>query len=371
MSRFDKYIVGQMSVMFGFFSLVLVSIYWINRAVKLFDQLIADGHSTGVFIELSLLSLPTITTIVLPISTFAAVVFVINRLNTESELVVMQATGFSPWRLMRPVWIFGCLVALLLLSITTVIAPLSEHRLNERQIELSSSASARLLREGVFMHPTRGVTVYITDITQEGELQGIFLSDRRSDTTHMTYTAGRAYLVRTPETVNLVMVDGQAQTLRLEDNSLATTLFADLNYDVSDILSSTANKRRNLNTVPTSDLLFSQEKVQEITRASQKRILRTLNTRFHEPLLCLSAALLGFAGLIIGRFSRFGSGRQILFTIALLISVKLIESLVNTPLNADLRNWPLVYAPALYGILLAIGLVHIATRPMRRTRGVS
>ena len=30
-------------VLFGFFSLVLVLVYWINRAVVLFDQLIADG----------------------------------------------------------------------------------------------------------------------------------------------------------------------------------------------------------------------------------------------------------------------------------------------------------------------------------------
>ena len=41
MARFDRYLLSQLMVVFGFFSLVLVMVYWINRAVVLFDRLIA------------------------------------------------------------------------------------------------------------------------------------------------------------------------------------------------------------------------------------------------------------------------------------------------------------------------------------------
>ena len=51
---------SQLFVLFGFFSLVLVSVYWINRAVILFDRLIADGQPASVFIEFTALSLPNV-----------------------------------------------------------------------------------------------------------------------------------------------------------------------------------------------------------------------------------------------------------------------------------------------------------------------
>ena len=68
MARFDRYMLSQLMVLFGFFALVLVLVYWVNRAVTLFDQLIADGQSAPVFLEFSALSLPNVIAFVLPIA---------------------------------------------------------------------------------------------------------------------------------------------------------------------------------------------------------------------------------------------------------------------------------------------------------------
>ncbi|MEC8582357.1 MAG: LptF/LptG family permease, partial [Pseudomonadota bacterium] len=102
MARFDRYVLSRFIMLFGFFALVLVSVYWLNRAVILFDRLIADGHSAAVVLEFTALSLPNVVKLVLPIAAFAGTVYVTNRLSAESELTVVQATGFSPWRLARP-----------------------------------------------------------------------------------------------------------------------------------------------------------------------------------------------------------------------------------------------------------------------------
>src|SRR6056297_2753879 len=97
--RFDRYLLSQLLMLFGFFALVLVLVYWVNRAVVLFDQLIANGQSALVFLEFSALTLPNVIRIVLPIAAFAGTLYVTNKLSSESELVVVQATRFSPWRL--------------------------------------------------------------------------------------------------------------------------------------------------------------------------------------------------------------------------------------------------------------------------------
>ena len=55
-SRFDRYLLSQLLALFGFFSLVLVAVYWVNRAVGLFEQLIGDGQSALVCLEFSVLT---------------------------------------------------------------------------------------------------------------------------------------------------------------------------------------------------------------------------------------------------------------------------------------------------------------------------
>ena len=68
MSRFDRYVLSQLVVLFGFFALVLVSIYWINQAVRLFDRLIGDGQSAFVFLEFTVLTLANVIRMVLPVA---------------------------------------------------------------------------------------------------------------------------------------------------------------------------------------------------------------------------------------------------------------------------------------------------------------
>ena len=95
MARLDRYLLSQLMALFGFFALVLVGVYWINRAVMLFDQLVGDGQSALVFLEISVLTLPNVIRLVLPVAGFVAAVYVTNRLTLDSELVVMQAAGVA------------------------------------------------------------------------------------------------------------------------------------------------------------------------------------------------------------------------------------------------------------------------------------
>jgi len=156
---------SQLMMLFGFFALVLVSIYWINQAVRLFDRLIGDGQSALVFLELTALTLPNVIQLVLPMSVFAGAVYVTNRLSSDSELVVMQATGFSPWRLARPVVYYGLLVALFMSVLTHILVPASLAQLKSRERDIAQDVTARLLSEGTFLHPATGVTFYIRAIT--------------------------------------------------------------------------------------------------------------------------------------------------------------------------------------------------------------
>lgn len=373
MARFDRYMLSQLMVLFGFFALVLVSVYWVNRAVILFDRLIADGHSAGVFLEFTALSLPNVVRLVLPMASFAAAVYVTNRLSNDSELTVMQATGFSPWRLARPVALFGVILALLMSILTHILVPASLGQLKLRESEISGSVSARLLREGVFLHPIEGITFFIRDITESGELLDIYLADRRNPEQSVIYTASNAYLLRDGEGPRLVMLQGMAQTYRPVTARLAITQFSDFTYDISGFVQTDAARLR-VEHMSTADLLLRPEVSAQMVGTRLARVLSEVHGRFQQPLLALVAALIGFATLLLGGFSRFGVWRQIVGAIFLLVVIKMVESAVSGPTRADPALWPLIYLPTLVGLGMVAGMLHLAARTARprraRSRGV-
>lgn len=370
MSRFDRYLLSQLLQLFGFFALVLVAVYWVNRAVGLFDQLIGDGQSALVFLEFSLLTLPNAIRLVLPIAAFAAVLYAVNRLMQESELVVMQATGFSAFRLARPVLYFGLCVLGMQLVLTNVLVPASQNALSARSAEISENITGRFLNAGQFMHPTTGITLYIREITQTGELIDIFLADERRADERMIHTARKAFLVRGEVAPKLVMVDGATQSMTRSDGRMAVTRFSDFTLDLEGLVSVNGRDRLALNALSTRDLLFPSEEVQAAAGATRAQLLEEGHSRLASPLLAVAAALIGFAALVQGGFSRFGLWRQMGLAIGLLISVQLVWTWTGSVAVKSTTAWPMVYLAPGVGIAAALFLLWWAQRP-RRLRGAT
>ena len=370
MSRFDRYLLSQLLQLFGFFSLVLVAVYWVNRAVGLFDQLIGDGQSALVFLEFSLLTLPNAIRLVLPVSAFAAAVYVVNRLMQESELVVMQATGFSAFRLARPVLYFGLCVLVMQMVLTNLLVPASQRVLSARSAEISENVTARFLNAGQFMHPTQGITLYIREISPTGELVDLFLADERSKGERVVHTARRAFLVRGEQAPKLVMVDGATQALDREQGRLSVTRFADFTLDLAGLVQVPGGGKLALNALPTLALLQADPALQEATGASRALMQEEGHSRLAGPLLSVAAPLLGFAALMLGSFSRFGLWRQMGVAVGLLIGVQLVWTWAGSVAMQVAAAWPLVYLAPATGLAVAAGLLAWAQRP-RRLKGAA
>lgn len=371
MSRFDRYILSQLLTLFGFFSLVLVSVYWVNRAVVLFDSLIASGQSVSVFLGLTALTLPNVIRLVLPVAVFAATVYATNRLSSESELTVMQATGFSPWRLAKPVLVFGVLVGVMMSVLTHYLVPASLLELGKRQQEITANVTARLLTEGTFLHPTSGVTFYIREISADGVLRDVYLSDRRSAAATTTYTAQEAYLVNDTSGAKLVMVNGLAQQHDTASDQLLTTNFADFSYDISALSEATTEPRKDIKHIGTLALLTRTDTIAEATGRRTGDVLYEAHGRIAQATVCIVFAVIAFGVLLLGGFSRFGMWRQILIAFVLLILLEAAKTTVVDPVRKDANLWPLVYLPTFIGAVLAVLVLRISAGPFRHRKGVA
>lgn len=365
MSRFDRYILSQLLALFGFFSLVLVSVYWVNRAVGLFDQLIGDGQSALVFLEFTLLTLPRVIRLVLPIAAFAATVYATNRLMQDSELVVMQACGFSSFRLARPLVWFGLIAGGMMMVLTHVLEPASRATLTERSAEITENVTARYLVDGQFMHPAKGVTLYIREISERGELLDLFLADDRAAGSRTTYTARRAILARGDTGPKLIMFDGTAQTLVRDTARLSVTRFSDFTYDLAAFLVGTQRAAPVADELPTAVLLFPTPEILAAAGETAAEFRYEAHSRFAQPLLLVAASVIGFATLLLGAFSRFGLWRQIIGAILLLILVQTVNTAATGIGARSLSGWPLAYAAPALGIGIGLAILWLSERPRR------
>tara|TARA_B100000902_G_scaffold12332_1_gene15038 strand:- start:318 stop:1409 length:1092 start_codon:yes stop_codon:yes gene_type:complete len=348
--------------MFGFFSLILLLIYWINKAIALFDKLISDGQSFLVFLEFSILTIPPIIPIIAPLAAFAAAIFVTNRLKNDSELTIMQATGFSPLRLSRPIFLFGLIVTMILLVISHYLIPTSNKILLKRQNEVAASLNAKLLRVGSFIHPQNGITFYIGGMSSTGIIEDVFVLDERNKSQEITITSKTGQLLKDNDNPMLVLEEGIVQNYDAKSQNLSTTHFQDLSYDLSSwSVKERLVKAKLLLTYSSFELFSDYKLVSIMSNTSPTKVLEEFHSRTLTPFLALVAALIGFSTLMIGSYSRFGTSKQISLGIAILIFIKISQSYANTLMLKSEENWLALYMPVLIGFSIFSFLIFLAS----------
>jgi len=369
MTRLDRYILAQLLRVFGFFSLVLVSVYWVNRAVGLFDQLISDGQPMIVFLEFTALSLPMLIRTVLPIAAFVAACFVTLGLLRDSEIAVMHAAGISPFRIARPVVIFGLIVTAFLMVLMNFLVPEARSQLSRRQAEVAQNVTSGLLQDGVFQHPADGITFFISEITPDGVLRGIYLSDARSQLQRTDYTARTALIVPDRTGPKLVMIDGQAQIHNQRTGRLSVTGFGDFTYDLSTLVGP-AGRRISHYELPTRMLYNPSEWLIQASGATEAQFRFELVSRFVDAFSALAVALIGYASLVAGGFSRLGFWRELLLAVALM---GILQSLSNALAGSAMQSASLAWlgaVPPAVGTAVAVALIAWSGR-RRRPRGAA
>ena len=88
----------------GAFLVVLVSltaVIWVTQALRDIDIMTSQGQTILVFIGITGLIIPLLVLVIAPIALLIAVAHVLNKLSNDSEIIVMNAAGMSPWILFR------------------------------------------------------------------------------------------------------------------------------------------------------------------------------------------------------------------------------------------------------------------------------
>ena len=179
MSSFDRYI---FRTTFGAFLLVLISltaVIWLTHALREIDLMTNQRQTILTFIGITGLLIPMLILVIAPLALVVAVGHTLNRLNTDSEIVVMNASGMSPWRVFRPFLTTTLVVSALVLWVSAYVAPLGLRELRDWATKVKADFVVNVVQPGRFINIERGLTLHIRERRPDGQLLGIFIDDRR------------------------------------------------------------------------------------------------------------------------------------------------------------------------------------------------
>ena len=108
MTLFSRYMLRQVTNAFLVILLTLTSIVWLATALKQLDLITSQGQGLSLFFEMTMLSLPSLVALIAPNAVLMAALYTLDRMNGDSELIVMTAAGAPVWRVCSSLVILAC-----------------------------------------------------------------------------------------------------------------------------------------------------------------------------------------------------------------------------------------------------------------------
>lgn len=327
-------------------------------------DLIVENRQTGLaFIKIIGLAMPQLIAIILPFSAFIATLYAFNRLNTDSELIVAKAAGFSPWQISRPAVGLGLTLCLLHLLINMFVQPYSFRQMRAEILDIRTDIVSQLIQQGEFVTPFDGLTAYAREISIDNTLQDVMIFDTRDETNKITLTAKDGTIQSQDGTVVLTLRYGAVQKL-LETGELEVIEFSDYVLDLSDMIEGQDDlflkpSDRYLNE------LFNPPDKNQLSPEFQKELKAEGHARLSAPLYNLALITLALAFLVRGEHQRMGYSKRIILCGLLGFVIRLTGFGVTSAAeqDVDLNIWQ--YVVPLLVIILCIGYLLKPTRVRR------
>ncbi len=221
---------------FGAFMVVLVSltaVIWVTQALRDIDIMTNQGQTILVFIGITGLIIPLLILVIAPIALLIATAHTLNKLSTDSEIIVMNAAGISPWMLFRAFMIVAVTVAVMVAVISAYFAPKGLRMLRDWLTEVRANVVTTIVQPGRFTPIENGVTVHIRERRPNGQLLGVMLDDRRDPKERITVISEYGELIENDNGTFLILQNGIVQRHELKQRDPNMVVFDRYAFDLS------------------------------------------------------------------------------------------------------------------------------------------
>jgi len=321
-NRLQRYILRQLLGPFLFFLLVLTAVIWLTQSLRFVDLIVNQGLSAGYFLYLTMLLLPGLLAIILPISLFAAVLYSYQRLATDSEVIVMRSAGLSTLAIAWPAVLLSLLVAVAGYPLTLYLMPAGQRAFKDMRTSLSTNLSHVLVQEGRFNTIGNNLTVYVRARSGSGELYGILVHDSRNPGQPVTMMAESGALVRTQEGPRFVLVNGNRQEVDHGEGQLSLLQFDKYTLDLNQFISQSDRRWLKPGERYLHELLWPDGSADDL--ANRGALLAEAHDRLTSPLYGTAFVLIALVFTLSGEHSRRGRGMRVVSAVACVVLLRAV-----------------------------------------------
>jgi lipopolysaccharide export system permease protein len=343
----------------------LAGIGILSQSLDQLEIIVERGQSVWVMVKLTLLAVPQLLGVILPIGLFVGALIALTRLQREQELTAAYAAGMSRWSLIAPAAALALIVMALTLISNVAVQPWSQREARNQTFEIRTDLAALLVEEGRFVQGPNGLTVYVQEIEQNGLLKNLFVYLDNGGTV-TTWNAAEARFGEVDGLPVLTMRDGSMQ--RPSSTGVLNSLtFASNAIDLSPFAAQDQTIRYKVSDLWITQLFSPDADLIERT-GSRRELLAEAHSRLSSPLYALAAMALALAAILGGSFSRTGYSLRIAKAAAVFLIVRILGYAV---VSASVWNGWLnlfQYLLPIATTAIALRLLFLALKPQRRTR---
>ncbi|MBL4766242.1 MAG: LptF/LptG family permease [Rhodobacteraceae bacterium] len=294
----------------------------LTQSLSTIDLIIENRQSALTFLYITVLTLPQLFSIIMPLAVFMAMIYALNRLNVDSELVVTKASGFSPWQIASPALRLASYALIVHLIINLFVQPFSFRQMRKALLDVRADVASRMVRPGEFNNPAPGLTLYASEILPSGRMKDVLIYDERSIETPMTYMAHEGLISSVNGRTSFTLFQGSIHYVN-KNGTMDITDFEQTTQDLTDIMAVDIVLR-----LKTSDRylyeLFYPDPDDYVEPKRRDEFRAEAHSRLSTPLYNVALVLLALAFLIRGEHQKLGYTRRIAVVAALGFIARLI-----------------------------------------------
>jgi len=299
MNTIQKSIVKELALTFLITLAFLNLILMMEKLFRLSRFLSGVGASALDMFKLILYIQPQMLLLTIPMALLLSILLVYGRLNLDSELVILRASGMNFRGISKPVFVLGTLCFLFNIAVSFYIGPKSSMLLRDKIAKVITSRLPLAFEAGTFNTMFKDIVFMISEKPTDDSFKGIFMYDGRNkdESRVLVAKAGKIY---TSEGLfaNLYLKDGY---VHIPQGDTTTELFFE-KYNMHLTLESDLPAKNIAERTP-FELL---KEMRENTQLSLSLQLE-LHRRITLPLFCIILMFLGPPlSLIAGKSGRLG-----------------------------------------------------------------
>ena len=321
MKIIDRYTLKQVIIGFILVLASMTSLVWLTQSLRMIDMIVTRGVSPKVFFELTLLILPNFLQVLSPLTLFAVALFTLIRMESDKELMVMQAVGMSQRDIMRPIFKMAIVLTGIGYLLSFFLVPLSNKEMREMKWEIRNNIGHLLLQEGQFNTFKNGLTLYVKERLPDGQVKGVIAYKQKEPNKWSIMAAPNGEVFQEKDGIRVVVYDSVKQEYEPESKKYSV-----LKSKKNVIMLPNKNSAEARSTDPRElslwELLVKTPAEVDNNMPKWRKHKVEFVKRFVQPLYNLTYLYLVMFGVLSGFYNRRGQVGKINLTVILALFVQ-------------------------------------------------